>query len=258
MGVRRSGWKPGFVLVWTNAAAARLLCRARRYLRVKSQHAVALLEFTEHLLKCERRRDELGRLLPYPRQVMEIREAFFGRLRQLNQRGVGHQELQSDLKPDYDRIRLREGGISPRYLAGFVDGEGSLMIVKSRSRKSGCVQYRARFTVSNTDRGILEEIRRDFGGTIHKVGRGKCSWKPVYMLVFTDGLIPSLLSVLHPHLRLKRKQTAVQLEFIDHKKRTPRYYNGRFHPSHPKEVVRFREALYQRMKGLNARGVAPS
>ena len=258
MGVRRSGWKPGFVLIWTNAAGARLLYRAHRYLRVKSQHAVALLEFTEHLQKCVRRRDELGRLLPYPRHVMEIREAFFRRLRQLNQKGVGHPELQGDLKPDYERIRLREAGISPRYLAGFVDGEGSVMITKSRSRKSGCVQYRARLTVSNTDRGILEEICRDFGGTIHKVGRGKSTWKPGYMLVFTDGLIPSLLSVLRPHLRLKRRQAAVQLEFIHHKKNTARTLNGRFLVRLPPGVVQFRESLYRAMKALNARGVVPS
>lgn len=158
MGVRNSRWKPGFVLVWTNAAAARLLRRARRHLRLKSQHAEALLEFTEHLQKCKRRRDEAGRLLPYSKQEMELRKAFFGRLKRLNRKGAVKPALGSDQKPDYAKIRREEGGISPRYLAGFVDGEGSLMITRSRSRKSGCVQYRARFTVTNTDRGILEEM----------------------------------------------------------------------------------------------------
>ena len=148
--------------------------------------------------------------------------------------------------------------VSVEYLAGFIDGEGSLMITKSRSRKSGHVQYRARVTVCNTDRGILEEICRDHGGTIHKAGARKSSWKPAYMLVWTDGLIPNLLSLLGPHLRLKRIQAAVQLKFIHHKKQTPRYSNGHFLVSLPREEIRFREALYQQMKGLNARGVALS
>ncbi len=164
----------------------------------------------------------------------------------------------SDQKPDYDKIRRKEGGISLRYLAGFVDGEGSLMITRSRSRKSGHVQYRARFTVTNTDRGILEEICRDHGGTIHKLGRQKPSWKPAYMLVWTDGLIANLLSLLGPHLRLKRRQSAVQLEFIRHKKDTPHNFDGRFITHHPPEVVQVREDFYQQMKGLTVRGVAPT
>lgn len=255
MGPRRPRWKPGFVLVWTNAAAARLLRRARCHLRVKSQHADALLEFTEHLQKCERRRDELGRLLPLSEGETQVREAFFKRLRRLNRKGVPRSS-QCNETPDTDRPGRRGGRISARYLAGFIDGEGSLMITKSRSRKSGFVEYRARLTVTNTDRGILEEICHAYGGTIHELGRAKPSWKPGHMLVWTEGLIVNLLSLVDPHLRLKRKQAAIQLEFIRHKKDTPRRYKGRFWASHPREVVRFREGLYQQMKRLNARGTA--
>ncbi len=241
MGERpRPNWKPGFVLVWTNAAAAQLLRKVRSQLRLKSQRADVLLEFADHVSECRRRRDELGRLRPHSTQEMELREAFFRRLRQLNRKGVG-KAPRSDQKSDYDRIRRREGAISPRYLAGFVDGDGSLMITKSRS-------------VSNTDRGILEEICHAYGGTIHRVGRGKSSWKPAYMLVWTDGVISNLLSLVGPHLRLKRKQADIQLEFIQHKKDTPRRYKGRFWASHPRDVIQFREGLYQHMKRLNARG----
>ncbi len=257
MGHRRSRWKPGFVLVWTNAAAARLLHRARRYLRVKSQHVDALLEFTEHLQNCERRRDELGRLLTLSESETEVREAFFRRLKRLNLRGVAGLS-QGTETPDSDRDHRRDGRISTRYLAGFIDGEGSLMITKSRSRKSGYVQYRARVSLANTDRRILEQISHRFGGTIHPQSRENPRWKPCYMIVWTEGLIVSLLEAISHHLRLKRKQAAVQLEFISHKTNTSRtsYGRGRGFAPHSKEVVQFRETLYQRMKGLNARGVA--
>lgn len=257
MGVRRSGWKPGFVLVWTNAAAARLLRRIERYLRVKSEHADALLEFTDHLDKCERRRDELGRLLTLSEAETKVREAFFRRLKRLNLKGVAGLSQDNETS-DSERVGRRRGRISARYLAGFIDGEGSLMITKSRSRKSRNVQYRARMSLSNTDREILEQISEQYGGTIHKLPRGNPRWKPGYMLVWTEGLISSLLGAVGPHLRLKRKQSAIQLKFLCHKKNTPHNFDGRSATRHPPEVVQFREDLHRRMKGLNARGVVPS
>ncbi len=255
MGHRRSRWKPGFVLVWTNAAAARLLFRVRRYLKVKSQHADALLEFTEHLQNCKRRRDELGRLLTLSEGETEIREAFFRRLKRLNLKGVAGLS-QGNETSDSDRLGRRDRNPSARYLAGFIDGEGSLMITKSRSRKSGNVQYRARMSISNTDREILEQISDRYGGTIHQLSRGNPRWKLGYMLVWSEGLIGNLLEAVGPHLRLKRRQSAVQLKFLRHKENTPHNIVGGFATRHPPEVVQFRETLYQRMKGLNARGVA--
>lgn len=255
---RRPEWKPGFVLVWTNAAAARLLDRVGPHLWLKSQHVVVLLEFVEHLRSCPRRRDKLGRLLSFSRQEVAIRETFFMRLKRLNRKGVAGPAQRRYQKLDYAQIRRKEGGMSPRYLAGFMDGEGSLMITRSRSRKSGNVQYRARLCVTNTDRGILEQICRGYGGTIHESGRARSNWKPGYQLVWTDGLIANLLSLVGPHLRIKRQQAAVQLEFIRHKMNTPHNFDGRVVTRHPPEVVQFREDLYQQMKGLNARGVALS
>lgn len=251
-------WKPGFVLIWTNAAAARLLVRVRPHLWLKSDHANYLLDFAEHIRECQRRRDELGRLLSFSRQEKEIREAYWRRLKRLNRRGTIESDQERNQELDYDRRRRGRGEISPRYLAGFIDGEGSLMITKSKSGKSGYVQYRARMSVSNTDKGILEQICHRFGGTIHTQRRANPRWKPAYMLVWTEGRIASLLALIGPHLRLKRKQAELQLEFMQHKKRTPRSFDGRFLASHPPGVIQVREALYQHMKRLNARGVAPS
>ncbi len=133
------------------------------------------------------------------------------------------------------------------------------MITKSRSAETGYVEYRARLCAYNTDIGILERIRLQYGGTIHRSGGRNPRWKPGYQLVWTDGLIENLLALIGPHLRLKRQQAEVQLEFIRHKKSTPRSRNDRGHflASHPPDVIQVREALYQKMKRLNARGVAP-
>ncbi len=58
------------------------------------------------------------------------------------------------------------GKITPQYLAGFMDGEGSIMIARSSARNSNRVHYRARVDVANTDRRVLEEVRDQFGGIL--------------------------------------------------------------------------------------------
>ncbi|MGQ0796665.1 MAG: hypothetical protein ACT4OI_02195, partial [Methanobacteriota archaeon] len=49
VGQRSRMWKPSYALIWTNAAAAKLLGKLSPYLRIKSRQAKALLDFQEHL-----------------------------------------------------------------------------------------------------------------------------------------------------------------------------------------------------------------
>ncbi|MEE8232346.1 MAG: hypothetical protein V3R46_03400, partial [Thermoplasmata archaeon] len=72
--------------------------------------------------------------------------------------------------------------VSVEYLAGFMDGEGSLSlsrIPRGRSNPEYCV----RVTIANTDTAILSEIQEDWGGTIHSMGQGRSGWKPGFVLV---------------------------------------------------------------------------
>lgn len=76
VGQRMPAWKPSFALIWTNAAAAKLIQQMAPFLRVKARQAVALLKFQEHIRASRRIRDSGGRLLPLPLQELVIREAF--------------------------------------------------------------------------------------------------------------------------------------------------------------------------------------
>lgn len=251
-------WKPGHALIWTNAAAIQLLRQLAPHLRIKVDQSAALLEFAEHVGECRRKRDRYGRLLPLTRAELAIREAFYCRLRRLNLRGPQEVEYQSDEGADQGSRILKSRRVAVQYLAGFVDGEGSLMIAKTRVRKYGTTQYRARLTVHNTDRRVLEQIRRDYGGLIYRERRVEARWKDCYVLVWTCGMIPHLLSLLRPHLRIKRRQAEVLLDLIRHVRETPMNRKGKFWIPHPKSVIDFRERLYQRVKALNARGVQPA
>src|SRR5436309_14258438 len=88
VGQRHARWKPGYALIWTNAKAANLLEAIGPYLRIKSNHAAALLEFQEHVRRCRRTRDSGGRLQRLTKGELIFRENFHDRLKRLNERGV--------------------------------------------------------------------------------------------------------------------------------------------------------------------------
>ena len=253
VGARKPAWKPAYALIWTNAAAASLLERSAPYLRVKSRQAKALLDFADHLRGCHRTRNRYGQLLPLSRRELRIRRTIYKRLKLLNARGPPSNAFRR-LASKFGRARLGKGGVSAKYLAGFVDAEGSLMISKRKGPRCVRPTYRARVSISNTDRAVLNDIQRAYGGILANQPPRKAAWKHSYQLVWTEGMVAQLLSSIAPHLQLKRKQAKVALRLIRHKTSLRRNGNG-FAPLSD-EVVAFRESLYRRMRALNARGPA--
>ena len=128
------------------------------------------------------------------------------------------------------------------------------MIAKWRGPRSWNPQYRARISLSNTHRAVLEDVQRAHGGILVNQSRAEVGWKDAYQLVWTDGMVERLLSLVVPHLRLKREQAAVMLDFLRHRKITRQGRKGRAFASLPEEDVAFREGLYKRIRELNAKG----
>ncbi|MFQ5552939.1 MAG: hypothetical protein ACE5EW_04390 [Thermoplasmata archaeon] len=250
-------WKPSYALIWTNAAAVELLRMISSRLRVKSSNAVLLLEFAEHVTEYGRPRDRKGRLLSLSKGEKEIREVYHERLRLLNARGP-REPHDSGRGDSQDSSREERGGVSLEYLAGFIDGEGSLMIAKTYVRRYGTTQYRSRLAISNCDRRILEAIKRDYGGIIVAQGHSVAGWKNGYQLVWTSGMIRRFLPLIRSHLRIKRDQADLLLDFSRHVKETPMMRDCQGFVPHPREVIDFREGLYQHMRKLNAKGPRPS
>lgn len=246
---RSRRWKPSHALIWTNAAGARLLSEVAPHLRVKSQQAGALKDFVEHMHKIRRRRDRLGRLLPLPIRERKIREAFYMRLKKLNKRGSTTLRRRRSFSHDREpRI------LSLEYLAGFIDAEGCLMISRWHNPRYRRPHYGPRMCIGNTNRAILEDVQAFYGGILTDQPAGKAGWKDAYQLVWTGGMIEGLLSSVAPYLHVKRRQARLVMRFIRHTKKTKQGRSGRFFAPHRDEVVLFREALYRRMKELNAKG----
>lgn len=197
---RHPGWKPGYALIWTNAAAARLISRVGPHMRVKATQVQAMAQFQNYVLRTRRRRDRLGRLLPLSSRQRKIREGFYQFLKQLNRRGP-------KAVPERPRFHTRTQEapiVSTEYLAGFIDAEGSLMLSKAKKVIRWNPAYSVKVYVDNTNKAILEEIQRSYQGTITTQPARKAAWKPGYKLVWTGRRAERLLSLVEPHLHVKR------------------------------------------------------
>lgn len=247
---RNPEWKPSYALIWTNAQAETLLSHLAPHLRIKGPQAAAILDFTHRIHACKRRRDPAGRLLPHLKRELSVREAFHMRLKALNRRGSAT-PARSD--PRDVRASLTQGQwrISGEYLAGFVDAEGSLMIMRSKQQWHPWPRYTGRICVSNTKYPVLEAIRRTYGGALVNQRAPNEAWSDAYQVVWSEGAIGRMLELLTPKLRIKRRQAAVLAQFMRHKAR----FTGLPPKSKPsREQLSGSEALYRQMKHLNAKG----
>jgi len=245
---RNPRWKPSYALIWTNAAAARFLFHIAPHLRVKSRQAAALFLFVRHLRTCRRRRDRFGRLLPLSKTQQRIREGFYRRLKNLNRKGPATEQRGQPAAGSHKRSPP-----SAEYLAGFIDGEGCLRLTKGHVAGWN-PQYGARVSACNTNRTVLEDLRKGFGGILTSQPRQKLGWKDSHQLIWTGRRVEPLLLAVAPFLLTKRRHARIMMRFIDHRKKTHQGRAGRFFGHLPNRVIAYRETLYQRMKQLNAKG----
>jgi len=129
------------------------------------------------------------------------------------------------------------------YVAGFVDGEGSISIAAEKHRNKRNIAFRPMLSVSNTHRGVLDEIR-DFlsTGRVHLHRRRDEKHRQSYVLHVSGPGLLTVLQELAPRLIVKRAQAEVVIEFMQRRKllRTRRIGE--------KEI-----AMVERLRTLNAR-----
>ncbi len=247
-------WKPGHALIWTNAAAERLIERLQPELRVKAKQVQALLQFRDYRNTCSRRRSDSGRLLSLDAMDLEVREQIYWILRALNAKGTESQIPGSARETAASLEVSLPDRVSSEYLAGFLDAEAAFMITRSRAKRCLNPSYRARISAVNTNAKVISDIQRDFGGILVDQAARDSKWRACRGVVWTGRMIKPLLSTVGPLLRLKAEQAKGLLEFDKHMEDTVRV-TSRPKPLSDYEVA-FRETCYQKVKELNARGVS--
>lgn len=111
------------------------------------------------------------------------------------------------------------------YMAGILDGEGSLFISKTKKDKDDVrVRYQAGIKIGMNDSAALLVFQKYFGGNINigskkvKVADGS-EYTRAYILQYSsESKIIEILSLLTPFLKVKKEQSEILTSFIISKK----------------------------------------
>jgi hypothetical protein len=86
------------------------------------------------------------------------------------------------------------------YIAGLFDGEGCIQFSRTRSSTF------PRVLVVNTNLGILEELRQQFGGDIKPLALRRAGWRQGWQWRLSWARAVEFLDRIYRHLRIKRLQ----------------------------------------------------
>jgi hypothetical protein len=99
------------------------------------------------------------------------------------------------------------------YLAGIVDGEGTMYI--QRRLDNGSWTYWTRLQICNTNPHLIDWIKTTFGGLVYKKERShiKRNWKTQFEWYSKISMVDVLLPLLYPYLIVKKPQAEVMMQF---------------------------------------------
>jgi len=146
------------------------------------------------------------------------------------------------------------------YLAGLIDGEGSLGIYISRSPSRKNAAVIARLKIGMCEEDLIRWLHKVTGnGTVTTWTVKKGTSRPVWVISWNGYSAESVLRQCGPYLRLKRKQAALVLQWIRISKSWHRKLGGRGHRerAYPDHVWRKAEELRVAIQRLNKREPPP-
>lgn len=140
------------------------------------------------------------------------------------------------------------------YLAGIVDGEGTITSMNHVSRATGNPSMHLRMSVANTDPGLMQWLYETFGGTVNAPRPTRSPrHKPVQLWYVNAGSAVALCQRLLPYLKIKRRHAEILIALFS---LTFTYDNpaniGRYVSS---ETYAARAVLLEELQRLNHRGL---
>ncbi len=118
------------------------------------------------------------------------------------------------------------------WMAGVVDGEGSIGIYDRKLKGTNYINWSIRITITNTNIAMLDKFKEilDRCGLAYYVAEnqkhGKPSWRPRWQMLFTGFSRAYLfLKLIEPYLVAKKCEVDLALEFLEsrmsHTRNTP-------------------------------------
>ena len=149
------------------------------------------------------------------------------------------------------------------WMAGFVDGEGCIMLGYSHNEKTGNYNFRRRVNIVNTNRDILKIFQDNFGGSIREQKHMRKHFpnaKPIYSWVCDAKQGAYFIGLIKPYLKVKACQADLYLQYDYWLNNFPVY--GRRvgkaadKSKEAKQSIDARIYLVDTMHKLNKRGIA--
>lgn len=126
------------------------------------------------------------------------------------------------------------------YIAGFLDGEGCIVVDRQKRTNSHHKQhyyYVPRICIANRHKGVLDYINKCWGNTgsltLRKLNNKNANWSDAWQLRFSSVPTYGYLIEILPYLKTKRKQAELVIEMgelksgtqlLDFRKRSLDYY----------------------------------
>ena len=136
------------------------------------------------------------------------------------------------------------------YIAGIVDGEGTLSIVHQKGEDSN--RYAITFRVSNTDRVLLDWLVKTTGAGRVSLVHPSLKWdrpniKPLYSWYVNATTSRWLLPQIKKYLIIKKEQADIMIRWLQNNK-----HRGK---SVTPEENAWKRIMCDRVKSLNHRGI---
>lgn len=107
------------------------------------------------------------------------------------------------------------GPLHPAYVAGIVDGEGCIGILRTRAKdhRSGW-KYQLQICVVMREKWLMEALQRQYGGSVWAGERRQPQYAPVARWRIGDRKAGAFLRECQPFLKAKREQSMIALHFL--------------------------------------------
>jgi len=213
--------------------AHKVLKRIEDKLLLKSEQAKLCIELYERVSK-----SDFKGYIPY--WAKKLNEENGGKLKKLNKRGIDKTEA---LRDDSE-IKIEN---KLAYLAGYIDGDGAIMIKKDKRWKPPRYQYHV--SIGSTDHRSMEWIKQNFGGKISPCKTRNERHAKQYSCQFSGDDVYKIIKDVRDYILLKQEQADAVIELYERVTK----HNLR---SRPLWAINVQESLFHKCKALNKRGVS--
>lgn len=129
------------------------------------------------------------------------------------------------------------------YLAGLIDGEGHISVIRSK-RPKGNFFYCGKIVISQANKKLIDLRDQLNIGSICFVDKRKINHKDLYVWSFSPNECRALLPEVMPYLFFKKQQAMLLIEYLELAK----------HTNNSDEYRQKASTIHKELQGLNRRG----